>query len=59
MYTLVECNNFYAFYEWVFNPNSEFLQLDGIIESDTLHIIFSRKNHNKFNLNSHGFRWIN
>ncbi|WP_378182707.1 DoxX family protein [Aquimarina sp. SS2-1] len=41
------------------NPNSEFLQLDGIIETDTLHIIFSRKNHKKFNLNSRGFNWIN
>jgi hypothetical protein len=41
------------------NPDSEFLQLDGIIESDTLHIIFSRKNHEKFNLNSRGFKWIN
>ncbi len=41
------------------NPNSEFLELDGIMESDTLHIIFSRKDHEKFNLNSRGFNWIN
>lgn len=41
------------------NPNSEFLQLDGIIESDTLHILFSRKDHTKFNLNARGFNWIN
>ncbi|SEL48522.1 DoxX-like family protein [Aquimarina amphilecti] len=41
------------------NPNSEFLELDGIIDSDTLHIIFSRKDHEKFNLNSRGFNWIN
>ncbi|WP_405207338.1 DoxX family protein [Aquimarina sp. LLG6339-5] len=41
------------------NPNSEFLELDGIIESDTLHIIFSRKDHEKFNLTSRGFNWIN
>ncbi len=41
------------------NPNSEFLELDGIMKSDTLHIIFSRKDHEKFNLNSRGFNWIN
>ena len=41
------------------NPNSEFLQLDGIIESDTLRIILFRKDHKKFNLNSRGFNWIN
>jgi len=40
------------------NSNSELLQLDGIIESDTLQIIFSRKDHRKFNLNSRGFNWI-
>ena len=40
------------------NPNSKILQLDGIIESDTLHIMFSRKEHEKFNLNSRGFNWI-
>lgn len=41
------------------NPSSELLQLDGIIESDTLHIIFHRKNHEKFNLNARDFNWIN
>ncbi|MHA7056321.1 DoxX family protein [Aquimarina sp. M1] len=41
------------------NPNSESLQLDGVIESDTIRILFSRKNHEKFNLNSRGFNWIN
>ncbi|MEP0265811.1 DoxX family protein [Dokdonia sp.] len=41
------------------NPNSEFLQLDGIIESDTLHILFSRIDHTKFDLNARGFNWIN
>lgn len=41
------------------NPNAEFLQLDGVLESDTLQIIFARKDHNKFNLNSRGFNWIN
>ncbi|WP_347923515.1 DoxX family protein [Pontimicrobium sp. SW4] len=41
------------------NPNSEFLQLDGIIESDTLSIIFTKIDHEKFNLNSRGFNWIN
>lgn len=41
------------------HPNSEFLQLDGIIESDTLQIIFSKKDHEKFNLNARGFNWIN
>lgn len=41
------------------NPNSELLQLDGIIESDTLQMIFSRKDHEKFNLNARGFHWIN
>ncbi|WP_047419851.1 hypothetical protein [Cellulophaga sp. Hel_I_12] len=40
-------------------PNSEFLELDGIMESDTLQIIFSRKDHEKFNLYSRGFNWIN
>ena len=39
--------------------NSDLLQLDGVIESDTLHIIFSRKDHTKFNLNARGFNWIN
>jgi hypothetical protein len=41
------------------NLNSEFLELDGIIESDTLHILLSRKDHKKFNLNARGFNWIN
>jgi hypothetical protein len=41
------------------NPNSSFLELDGIIESDTLHIIFAKKDHNEFNLNARGFNWIN
>jgi hypothetical protein len=41
------------------NPNSEILQLNGIIASDTLHILFSRKDHTKFNLNARGFNWIN
>lgn len=41
------------------NPSSEFLQLDGIIESDTLHMLFSRIDHKKFNLNARGFNWIN
>tara|TARA_R110002012_G_scaffold321191_1_gene547959 strand:+ start:299 stop:1549 length:1251 start_codon:yes stop_codon:yes gene_type:complete len=41
------------------NPNSELLELEGIMEYDTLHIIFSRKDHEKFNLNSRGFNWIN
>jgi hypothetical protein len=41
------------------NPNSEFLQLNGIIESDTLSIIFTRIDHEKFNLNARGFNWIN
>jgi hypothetical protein len=40
------------------NPNSELLQLDGIIASDTLHMILSRKDHTKFNLNARGFNWI-
>jgi hypothetical protein len=41
------------------NPNAESLQLDGIIASDTLQVIFSRIDHNKFNLNARGFNWIN
>lgn len=41
------------------NPNSEALQLDGVIASDTLHIIFSRIKHEKFDLNARGFNWIN
>ena len=41
------------------NPNSGYLQFDGIIESDTLHILFSKKDHKKFTLNSRGFHWIN
>jgi hypothetical protein len=41
------------------NSNSGFLELEGSIESDTLHIIFSRKDHEKFNLNARGFHWIN
>lgn len=41
------------------NSGSESLQLDGIIESDTLHILFARKDHNQFNLNARGFNWIN
>ncbi len=41
------------------NPNSEFLELDGIMESDTLRIILSRRDHEKFILNSRGFNWIN
>jgi hypothetical protein len=40
-------------------PNSEFLQIDGIIESDTLRIIFTRIDHEKFNLKARGFNWIN
>jgi hypothetical protein len=40
-------------------PNSEFLQLDGIIESDTLRIIFTRIDHEKFNLKARSFNWIN
>ncbi|MBQ0769254.1 MAG: DoxX family protein [Bizionia sp.] len=51
-----ESNDYNFYYQ---SPNPESLQLDGILESDTLHIIFSRKNHEKFNLNSRGFNWIN
>lgn len=38
------------------NPNS--LLLDGIIGSDTLDIIFTKIDHEKFNLRSRGFNWI-
>lgn len=41
------------------NPNPEFLQLDGKIGKDRLQIFFSRIDHDKFNLNSRGFHWIN
>ncbi|WP_034059558.1 DoxX family protein [Lacinutrix jangbogonensis] len=41
------------------NPNSEVLELEGILALDTLQIIFSRKDHEKFNLNARGFHWIN
>lgn len=41
------------------NPNSESLQLNGIIKSDTLNIIFTKVDHENFNLNSRGFNWIN
>ena len=51
-----ESENYNFYYK---KPNPKFLQLDGIIESDTLHVIFSRKDHKKFNLNSRGFNWIN
>lgn len=40
------------------NLSSELLQLDGIIESDTLQIKFSKIDHKKFNLYSRGFNWI-
>jgi hypothetical protein len=40
------------------NPNPNYLLLDGIIGSDTLDIIFTRKEHEKFNLKSRGFNWI-
>ncbi|MFT5751302.1 MAG: hypothetical protein ACI828_002500 [Flavobacteriales bacterium] len=39
--------------------NSESLQLDGVMASDTLRIVLSRIDHKKFNLNSRGFNWIN
>ena len=41
------------------NLGPEALKLDGIIESDTLHIIFSKIDHKKFKLNARGFHWIN
>tara|TARA_R110001632_G_scaffold95102_3_gene201166 strand:- start:2033 stop:3184 length:1152 start_codon:yes stop_codon:yes gene_type:complete len=41
------------------NPSSDALKLDGIIASDTLHIIFSKIDHKKFKLNARGFHWIN
>jgi hypothetical protein len=41
------------------NPSSDTLQLDGVIESDTLHIIFSKVDHKKFKLKARGFHWIN
>ena len=41
------------------NPDSETLQLDGVIVSDTLQIIFSKIDHKKFKLNARGFHWIN
>lgn len=40
-------------------PNENFLQLDGIINNDTLQIILSRKDLNDFNLKSRKFHWIN
>jgi len=41
------------------NPNALFLQLDGKIDEDSLHIILSKKDLNDFKLNSRGFNWIN
>ncbi|WP_104735448.1 DoxX family protein [Hanstruepera ponticola] len=41
------------------NQNKYFLELEGIINNDTLHIIFNRINHEAFQLNSRGFNWIN
>ncbi len=41
------------------NPDSETLQIDGVIAPDTLHIIFSKVDHKKFKLNARGFHWIN
>ncbi len=40
-------------------PNKHFLELEGIIEDDTLHIIFNKVDHEQFLLNSRGFNWIN
>ena len=40
-------------------PNPYFLQLDGKIEDDSLHILFSKKDLNDFRLNNRGFNWIN
>ena len=41
------------------HPDIQTLQLDGIMDSDTLRIKFGRKNHEEFNLNARGFNWIN
>ena len=50
-----ESENYNFNYE---HPNPNYLLLDGIIGSDTLDIIFTRKEHEKFNLKSRGFNWI-
>ena len=39
--------------------DTDVLQLNGIIKSDTLDIIFSRIKHEEFTLNARGFNWIN
>lgn len=35
------------------------LQLNGVLDSDTLNIVFRKIDHQKFNLNARGFNWIN
>lgn len=40
-------------------PNKNFLELNGVYESDSLHIIFYRKELDSMRLNSRGFNWIN
>lgn len=41
------------------NPNKYILEIDGVIDNDTLHIIFNKIDHEAFQLNSRGFNWIN
>ncbi|WP_223032723.1 DoxX family protein [Hanstruepera marina] len=41
------------------NPNKYFLELEGVIDNDSLHIILNKVDHEKFMLNSRGFNWIN
>ena len=40
-------------------PNSVFLEMNGIMDGDSLKIIFSLKDINDFRLHSRGFNWIN
>ena len=47
-------------YNFTFNyPNKNFLELNGIYEKDSLHIIFYRKELDSMKLNNRGFNWIN
>ena len=41
------------------NPNPYFLEIEGVIHQDSLHIIFNKIDHEAFQLNSRGFNWIN
>ncbi|WP_418512364.1 hypothetical protein [Corallibacter sp.] len=41
------------------HPNSHYLELNGVLDNDSLNIIFNKIDHESFLLNSRGFNWIN